>query len=132
MHQHVIHCRNRTYRCNRCNSDFLHASSLRSQQRNCRRGDVDEVSVLLKCITINFILKSQFYVTNHLQRSNWRAVLQQRLRACRKMWATFRLKTLKRFSELYCKSDAIHYVFQAYRKTVLKGYGLDPIHYFTI
>ena len=58
MHQHVILCRTRTYRCNRCNSDFLHASSLRSHQRNCRRGDVDEVSVLLKCIAINFMFKT--------------------------------------------------------------------------
>ena len=51
-----------------------------------------------------------------------------------KVWAVFELKTLKSFCELYCKSDTIqlHCVFEAYRKTALKGYGLDPIHYFTI
>ena len=40
-----------------------------------------------------------------------------------KVWATLVLKTCKSFCELYCKSDVIqlHCVFQAYRKTVLKG-----------
>ena len=51
---------------------------------------------------------------------------------CR-VWQEFNLTTLKDLCELYVKSDTIllDCVFQAYRKTCLASYGLDPIHYFT-
>ncbi|MEW8615643.1 MAG: DNA polymerase, partial [Candidatus Thiodiazotropha sp.] len=50
-----------------------------------------------------------------------------------KVWATFGCKTLGDYSDLYCRTDVLLLadVFETFRKTCLRQYGLDPAHYYT-
>ena len=50
-----------------------------------------------------------------------------------KVWATFGCKTLGDYSDLYCRTDVrlSADVFETFRKTYLRQYGLDPARYFT-
>ena len=49
------------------------------------------------------------------------------------VWATFGCKTLGDYSDLYCRTDVLLLadVFETFRKTHLRQYGLDPAHYYT-
>ena len=50
-----------------------------------------------------------------------------------KVWETFRCVFLGDYSDLYCKTDVLLLadVFENFRKTCLRQYGLDPAHYYT-
>ena len=49
------------------------------------------------------------------------------------VWNTFRCKTIRDYHDLYLKSDVLLLadVFENFRKTCLKHYKLDPVHYYT-
>ena len=49
------------------------------------------------------------------------------------IWATFKLKTMGQYHDLYLKSDVLLLadVFEKFCKTCLQYYELDPCHYFT-
>ena len=51
----------------------------------------------------------------------------------RQVWTTFGCKTLGDYSDLYCRTDVLLLadVFETFRKTCLRQYGLDPAHYYT-
>ena len=51
----------------------------------------------------------------------------------KKVWETFGCLSLGDYSDLYCRTDVLLLadVFEAFRKTCLKQYGLDPAHYYT-
>ena len=46
---------------------------------------------------------------------------------------TFRCKTLGDYSDLYCHTDVLLLidVFETFRKTCLRQFGLEPAHYYT-
>ena len=50
-----------------------------------------------------------------------------------KVWETFGCKTLGDYSDLYCGTDVLLLadVFETFRRTCQKQYGLDPAHYYT-
>ena len=50
-----------------------------------------------------------------------------------KVWNTFECKTIRDYHDLYLKSDVLLLadVFENFRKTCLKHYKLDPVHYYT-
>ena len=45
----------------------------------------------------------------------------------------FNCKNLGEYSDLYCRTDVLLLadVFETFRKTCLRQYGLDPAHYYT-
>ena len=49
------------------------------------------------------------------------------------VWKTFKCKSLRDYHDLYLKSDVLLLsdVFENFRKTCLKHYNLDPVHYYT-
>ena len=49
------------------------------------------------------------------------------------VWNTFNCKTIRDYHDLYLKSDVLLLadVFENFRKTCLKHYKLDPVHYYT-
>lgn len=49
------------------------------------------------------------------------------------VWAAFNIQSLSEYSDLYMKTDILLLadVFEKFRKTCRKIYGLDPAHYFT-
>ena len=51
----------------------------------------------------------------------------------RKVWKTFKIKTMGEYHDLYLGSDVLLLtdVFENFRKTCLQYYKLDPCHYFT-
>ena len=51
----------------------------------------------------------------------------------RQVWTTFGCKTLGDYSDLYCRTNVLlpADVFETFRKTCLRQYGLDPAHYYT-
>ena len=51
----------------------------------------------------------------------------------KKVWKTFKIKTMGEYHDLYLGSDALLLtdVFQNFRKTCMQYYKLDPCHYFT-
>ncbi|CAH3190830.1 unnamed protein product [Porites evermanni] len=50
-----------------------------------------------------------------------------------KVWNTFECKTIRDYHDLYLKSDVLLLtdVFENFRKTCLRHYSLDPVHYLT-
>ena len=50
-----------------------------------------------------------------------------------KVWETFGCKTLGDFSDLFCRTDVLLLadVFETFRRTCQKQYGLDPAQYYT-
>ena len=50
-----------------------------------------------------------------------------------RVWETFECKTLGNYTDLYCRTDVLLLadVFETFRKTSQKQYGLDPAHYYT-
>ena len=50
-----------------------------------------------------------------------------------KVWETFGCKTLGDYSDLYCRTDVLLLadVFETFRRTFQKQYGLDPAQYYT-
>ena len=50
-----------------------------------------------------------------------------------KVWATFGCFNLGDYTDLYCRTDVLLLadVFESFRKTCQKQYGLDPAHYYT-
>ena len=51
----------------------------------------------------------------------------------KKVWKTFKIKTMGEYYDLYLGSDVLLLadVFESFRKTCLQYYKLDPCHYFT-
>ena len=51
----------------------------------------------------------------------------------KRVWETFGCTTLGNYTDLYCRTDVLLLadVFEAFRKTCLHQYGLDPAHYYT-
>ena len=51
----------------------------------------------------------------------------------KKVWKTFKIKTMGEYHDLYLKSDVLLLadVFENFRKTCLQYYKLDPCHYFS-
>ena len=51
----------------------------------------------------------------------------------KKVWEAYECKTLGDYHDLYLATDTLHLadVFENFRKTCLKHYGLDPTHYYT-
>ena len=51
----------------------------------------------------------------------------------KELWKTFHLQNLGELHDLYMETDTLLLadVFENYRKTILKHYGLDPIHFYT-
>ena len=51
----------------------------------------------------------------------------------KKVWKTFKIKTMGEYHDLYLGSDVLLLadVFESFRKTCLQYYKLDPCHYFT-
>ena len=51
----------------------------------------------------------------------------------KKVWKTFKIKTMGEYHDLYLGSDVLLLadVFKSFRKTCLQYYKLDPCHYFT-
>ena len=51
----------------------------------------------------------------------------------KKVWKTFKIKTMGKYHDLYLGSDVLLLadVFESFRKTCLQYYKLDPCHYFT-
>ena len=51
----------------------------------------------------------------------------------RKVWKTFKIKTMGEYHDLYLGNDVLLLtdVFENFRKTCLQYYKLDPCHYFT-
>ena len=51
----------------------------------------------------------------------------------KKVWKTFKIKTMGEYHDLYLGSDVLLLtdVFENFRKTCLQYYKLDPCHYFT-
>ena len=52
----------------------------------------------------------------------------------KKVWKTFNMKTMREYHDLYLLSDALFLmdVFENFRDTCMKNYGLDPAHYYTL
>ncbi|KAK3784623.1 hypothetical protein RRG08_003431 [Elysia crispata] len=50
-----------------------------------------------------------------------------------RVWETFRCQTLGNYADLYCRTDVLLLadVFENFRKTSQKQYGLEPAHYYT-
>ena len=50
-----------------------------------------------------------------------------------KVWNAFDCRTLGDYTDLYCRTDVLLLadVFETFRKTCQKQYGLDPAHYYT-
>ncbi|KAK3750211.1 hypothetical protein RRG08_004434 [Elysia crispata] len=50
-----------------------------------------------------------------------------------RVWETFGCQTLGNYTDLYCRTDVLLLadVFENFRKTSQKQYGLDPAHYYT-
>ncbi|CAH1114728.1 unnamed protein product [Psylliodes chrysocephalus] len=50
------------------------------------------------------------------------------------VWEKFNLKTLEDYSYLYIKTYILLFasVFETFRDTCYKTYGLDPVHYYTV
>jgi hypothetical protein len=50
-----------------------------------------------------------------------------------KVWETFGCVSMGDYSDLYCKTDVLLLadVFENFRKTCVRQYGLDPAHYYT-
>ena len=48
------------------------------------------------------------------------------------VWATFGCKTMEDYSDLYCRTNVLLLadVFETFRKTCLRQYGLDPAHHY--
>ena len=51
----------------------------------------------------------------------------------KRVWKTFGCQTLGNYADLYCRTDVLLLadVFENFRKTSQKQYGLDPAHYYT-
>ena len=51
----------------------------------------------------------------------------------KKVWKTFKIKTMGEYHDLYLGSDVLLLadVFESFRKTCMQYYKLDPCHYFT-
>ncbi|KAL6419522.1 hypothetical protein ACFW04_013781 [Cataglyphis niger] len=51
-----------------------------------------------------------------------------------KVWERFRVETLGNYSDLYLKTDVLLFadVFENFRATCMRSYGLDPAHYYTL
>ena len=60
-------------------------------------------------------------------------ILDEDYQHAKNVWATFNLKSICEYEDLYLKSDILLLVdvFENFRKTCLQYYKLDPCHYFT-
>ena len=51
----------------------------------------------------------------------------------KRVWEAFDCKTMGDYTDLYCRINVLLLadVFETFRMTCLKQYGLDPAHYYT-
>ena len=88
----------------------------------------DYVSSLDKLSETNLPPKEEFY-----SRLNDEDVTDDDYQHAICVWNTFKCKSIRDYHNLYLKSDVLLLsdVFENFRKTCLKHYKLDPIHYYT-
>ena len=88
----------------------------------------DYVSSLDKLSETQLPPKEEFY-----SKLNDEDISDEDYQHAKKMWNTFRCKTIKDYHDLYLKSDVLLLadVFENFRKNCIKHYNLDPVHYYT-
>ena len=88
----------------------------------------DYVSSLDKLSETQLPPKEEFY--SHL---NDEDISDEDYQHAINVWNTFGCKTIRDYHDLYLKSDVLLLsdVFENFRKTCLKHYKLDPVHYYT-
>ena len=61
------------------------------------------------------------------------SIYQKDYEHAQNVWQSFNCKTLGDYHDLYLKTDVLLLadVFQAFRKTCMSSYKLDPLHYYT-
>ena len=88
----------------------------------------DFVDCFEKFIQTELLTKDQFYIILNDQH-----ITDDEYDHAKKVWKTFKIKTMGEYHDLYLKSDVLLLadVFESFRKTCLQYYKLDPCHYFT-
>ena len=88
----------------------------------------DYVSSLDKLSETQLPPKEEFY-----SKLNDEDISEEDYQHAIKVWNTFECKTIRDYHNLYLKSDVLLLadVFENFRKTCLKHYKLDPVHYYT-
>ena len=88
----------------------------------------DYVSSLDKLLETQLPPKEEFY-----SQLNDEDISDEDYQHAIKVWNTFECKTIRDYHNLYLKSDVLLLadVFENFRKTCLKHYKLDPVHYYT-
>ena len=72
--------------------------------------------------------KDAFY-----SRLNMKGISDQEHKHAQQVWNTIEKKTLGCYHDTYLKIDVLLFadVFEAFRDTCLKNYGLDPVYFYT-
>lgn len=88
----------------------------------------DYVSSFDKLLEDSLPSKADFF--NQLNNSH---ISDQEYAHAQEVWQAFDTKTLGEYSDLYLKTDVLLLsdVFENFRSTCLKAYGLEPAHYYT-
>ena len=88
----------------------------------------DYVSSLDKLLETQLPPKEEFY-----SKLNDEDISDDDYKHAMNVWNTFKCKSIRDYHDLYLKSDVLLLsdVFENFRKTCLKHYKLDPVHYYT-